>query len=211
MPLGNESNHSMDGLTVRGGLAVANNSGGIASVDFDRFAALARQAVVMRAQGYYAETYPRAASLVANGVTSGTLYAMAVGLIAGDVVANMTIGVSTLGTMTLAKLGLYSKTGNTLLCSSADASVAFGSTGPKTLAMTTPYTVVADDIYYVGFLAVHTSLQCYRGSTSTVTTFSGGVGNGFAMQMAQGSQVDLPATATLAVSTSGISWWVAIS
>lgn len=214
MPLGNESNHTMDGLTVRGGLALANNNGQIASVEYDRFASMARVAVLQRGQGFLAETSPRGAGAFSSTIAiTQVLYGMPVGLLAGDIVSNLSIAIQVAGnTVTLAKLGLYSKIG-TLLASSAESGASFASTGMKTLAMTTPYTVVTDDLYYTAFLAVSavTMPTPIRTAGNAIASNNAGVGSGFPFQVVQTAQTDLPATATLVTSGSGISYWIGVS
>lgn len=210
MPFGNESNHQFDGATIRGSLAVANNQGGVAAVDYDRFACLVRNAVSVRNQGFYAETIQRAAAASASAGTTQVLYGMAIGLLAGDVVANMSVSQQTAGgTLTLVKLGLTSKAG-VLLASSADVKANFGSTGVVTTAMSTPYTVLSDDIYYAAILGVGTTPPALLRGHAGINGF-GAVGVGFPSAVTMASQSDLPATATWVASSSGIAYWVGIS
>jgi hypothetical protein len=215
MPIGNESNHVMDGLTVRGGLGLTNNLGQVATVDYDRFACMARNAVAMRAQGYYAETYPRGAIAGSTVSVNGTIHFGAVGLLAGDVVTAVSVYVQTLASGfsgTGVTLGLYTKSG-ALCASSADAQAAFGSTGMKTTAMTTPYTVPSDDLYYAAILSVaSTPPVLLRGSSG----ISGGgwlavspsVYGGFGTDT---SEAALGAQQTISFSGLAISYWMAIS
>jgi hypothetical protein len=118
-PNGNETNHTLDGLTVRGGLAIEGVGGVKTYLNSDVASGLARQSLAMRNQGVYAETYPVMNSNGQTITTTGTVYGVGIGLLAGDVVTNLTSRVSLAGaTVSLAKMGLYSKAG-TLLCSSA--------------------------------------------------------------------------------------------
>jgi len=212
MPLGNEGSHVFDGLTVRGGLAVADMAGNVAAVDYNRFSAATRAALMQKAQGYFAETLPRAAAQNATVHVSGTIYGSLIGLLAGDIVTNVSCAVITLGSGYSGaghRFALYSKTG-TLLASTGDVSSTMGSTGTKTIAFTTPYTVTTDDVYYVASIAIATTpVTLTRGSGNSAATQA--VTGGIATQVNQTGQTDLTNPATLAVSGSSFNHWFALS
>lgn len=214
MPLGNESNHTMDGLTVRGGLAVADNAGNLASADYARFAMSAREAVLRRALGCYAETQPRTVLTGGSTVTvSGTIYGVAVGLLAGDVVSNISCLVGTLASGFSGaglRLALYSRAG-VLLASSVDTQATFGSTGVKTTAMTTPYTVTTDDAYYASIISIASVPPAlFRGHASGSAN-TAAVGAGIPLAVVQTAQTDLTSPATFTATTNSISVWFGIS
>jgi hypothetical protein len=212
-PNGNETNHTLDGLTVRGGLAIEGVGGVKTYLNSDVASGLARQSLAMRNQGVYAETYPVMNSNGQTITTTGTVYGVGIGLLAGDVVTNLTSRVSLAGaTVSLAKMGLYSKAG-TLLCSSASNGTAFETTGVKTLPMTTPYTVPTDDYYFAAFIAVSavTMPTNWRSATFFTANSYAGVGSGQNIAVLQLSQADLPASATFVTSTSAISMWIGVS
>src|SRR4051812_10669111 len=94
-PSGNEANHTMDGLTVRGGLALQGDAGVQTYLNRDVAGMVARNAALLKGTGYYAETFPFAASNTSLAGTSQTIYAMACGLLAGDVVTNILCGCQT--------------------------------------------------------------------------------------------------------------------
>ncbi len=171
-----------------------------------------RAQVLRIGQGYFAETYQRPSNQSGSLAATQLLYGMAVGLLAGDVVTNMTVPVQTAGaSVTLAKVALYSKTG-TLLASSADASASFNSTGLKTVAMSSAYTVPTDDLYYAAFLAVSTVTMptILRGMGSVTAACAGGIGSGSPVQVVQTGQADLPSPATFVVG-SGNTVWIGLS
>lgn len=212
-PTGNESNHILDGLTVRGGLALAGVGGVSTYVNSDVVALLARASVIQRGQALLTETFPRLNAVANTATVSGTAYFVGVGLLAGDLVRRMHVAVAAGSSApTLTKCGLYSKTG-TLLASSVDESAAFGTATVKTLAMTTPYTVPTDDIYFACFLNVagtganmiRTGININAGSYAAITGGVGVLGN-------QASQTDLPAAATINfASGSPIPYWIGIA
>lgn len=209
--MGNESNHRIDGLTIGGDLAFEGVGGAKTILNRDAAGFVARQAAFCRGMGYYAEPYPAMLSSHTITVTQ-TVYGIGIGLLEGDVVSNLSVRVSVAGnTVTLAKLGLYSKTG-TLLCSSADSGASFASTGTKTLPMTTPFTVLATDFYYAAFLGVSavTMPDMWRASNLLAAGW-GGVGVGAAILVNQTGQADLPASATLVAQGANTAWWIGVS
>lgn len=208
--VGNELNHVIDGLTVRGGLGLEGVAGQVSYLNRDVASMLARQSACMRDLGYYAETGQRVAASASSVTVTQRLYGVSIGLLAGDLVSNLIAACNTANnTPTLTKLGLYSQAG-VLLASSADASSAFGSTGLKVTAMTTPYLVPADDMYYAAFLNVATTgaaLNRLNGGSSAFQASTGGA----APQVNQDTQSDLPASATFTATANAFGLWIAVS
>lgn len=208
--VGNETNHRVDGLTISGGLAFEGPGGANAYLNRDVSAMLARTAAANRGMGYYAETVPYLSCGAASVSVTGRLYGVAIGLLAGDVVSNIICAVNVINnTPTLTKLGLYT-TGGTLLAGTADASSAFGSTGKKVTALTAPYTVTADGVYYVVFIntaATGASMFRAHGGGNAFQAVTGGV----AAMVNQDSQTDLPASATFTATANAFGYWMAIN
>jgi hypothetical protein len=209
-PSGNESNHVFNGATIIGGLAVVGDAGATTYLNRDAVAHTARQVALMRAQGYYAESSPLNA--VANlQTTTGTgvvLYSP-IGLLAGDVVSSMQLRCSTLGSGFSGigmKVGLYSSA-SALLASSADCSTAFGSTGVKTVAMTTPYTITADGAYYCAVLAIASTTPTLI--RANVAAAACGIATGGVVSPGgqQTGQTDLPAAATITFNSGNVFWF----
>jgi hypothetical protein len=177
----------------------------------------ARRAAVLREGcGFFADTFPIAASAGSTIAVSGSIYFQALGLLAGDIITNVLSAVQTAGaTLTLTKVGIYTKAG-TLLSSSADASAAFLSTGPKTTPLLpqtngAPLVIPIDDLYYAAFICVGTTPPTmYRGLTggNSNTTFTGASGPRSGLQSGQS---DLITSATIAGSVSAIYFWHGIS
>jgi hypothetical protein len=211
--VGNETNHNLDGLTVRGGLGIEGAGGITAYLSREVAAKLARENAANRAMGYYAETVPCNAAGAASVSISQRVYGVAIGLLAGDVVSNLIVACNVINnTATNTKLALASS-GGTILVSSAECSATFGSTGKKVVPMTAPYTVTADGLYYALFLNVaSTGASMFRahGGGNAFQAVTGGV----AAMVNQDSQADLPAVgaaATLAASANAFGYWIAVS
>jgi hypothetical protein len=211
--VGNELNHTIDGLTVRGGLALEGNGGAATYLSREVAAKLARENAANRAMGYYAETVPCNAAGAASVSISQRVYGVAIGLLAGDVVSNLIVACNVINnTATLTKLGLANSSG-TMLAQSAEVSSTFGTTGKKVIAMAAPYTVTADGLYYAVFLNV--------ASTGASLFRANGGGNAFqavtgfsALNVNQDSQSDLPANGaalTLAATANAFGYWIAVS
>lgn len=209
-PTGNETNHTLDGLTVRGGLSLEGTGGVSTYLNRDAASDVARRMALMRGLGYYAETYPQVCHSGASLLNSGGCHFVAIGLLAGDVVTSITVQLEATGTsITLAKNGLYSVAG-TLLASSASGHASFGTLGKKTLAMTTPYTITTDGMYYVCHIQVAASSAQVMKAAGGLGS-SQGVGSGGLVQGFQGGQADLPASATISLSASSLGMWMAVA
>lgn len=173
-----------------------------------------RYEALMAAQGYYAETTPRGSASNATIMVSGTIYFNSVGLLAGDVVTNILTlcslagsGFSGIGM----KAGLYSKAG-VQLALTGDISVAHSSVAAKTNVLTTPYTVLTTDLYYVALIGIATTMPTLIRTPAGVATeavFTGGFSPAYGYQT---GQTDLTAPATIAsTATTGIAFWSGIS
>jgi hypothetical protein len=130
--------------------------------------------------------------------TDGTIYFMAVGLVAGDVVSNITVYVSTGGTATSTSLvGLYSKAG-VRLAQSADQASAWNTIGKYTVAMTAPFTVTVSDGYFVAILAKTgtTMPTMFRGSPGAAG-FNDVIGSGMGVAGTQTAQTPARPAAVL--------------
>jgi hypothetical protein len=188
---------------------------------FDRNNAIqtaARYQAQMEAQGYYAETFPRS-SASGTGVTpTQQVCYVAIGLAAGDVVSNISLMVQAAGaTVTLAKVGIYSKA-NVLLASSADASTSFQSTsGVKTIALTlqsngTPFTVPTTDGYWLAYLAVSAVTMPALWKNSGSNAANNPIGSGaIGMTGIQAGQADLPATSSILYTSTNHAIWMGVS
>ena len=169
-----------------------------------------REQMSRTAQGLISETITRLAAPATSSImVDGTVYYMALGLRAGDVVSNIVIAVNSAGVgLTLSKVGLYSKTG-TLLAQSAELGTAWQSTGIKVSALTSPYTVLTDDGYYVAIVSKGGTLPTPI-RTSTLNTVGNPVGAGIVPYATQTGQVDLPSPGTPTLGTT-IAYWCGVS
>jgi hypothetical protein len=148
---------------------------------------------------------------VAGGATTTTgsqrVYYRAVPLRAGDVVSSATVLVDTAAaSATLAKVGLYDAAGARLAISS-DFSSSLSGTGFITGTFTAAYTVPTDGLYYLAFLNVAgTGAAIWVASIGSNSKITAAIGASPKHTGQQDSQVDLPATATIA--GSGVAIWI---
>lgn len=170
-----------------------------------------RDQLALTAQGLITETWPRAAvASAATIMVDGRAYFIAVGLRAGDVVSNLAIAIHVAGaTMTLSKVGLYSKAG-TRLAVSADQGTAWQSAGMKNVALASPYTVTADDGYFVAVIGKGTTLPRLASGNTNVNQ-AAAVGSGMLSSGNLDAQTDLPASATISGSADAVAYWVGVS
>lgn len=160
------------------------------------------------AQGFLAQAFDRAlCSAVTGADGSGTLCGTLVSLKAGMVVTGAVCAVQAAAvTGTHGYLALYSKAG-VRLAMSADTPALFQSGGLRSAAFTAPYTVVADDGFFVCYLTT------WSGSGPS---FMGGgsqsVGDAFGSSATRnfflGSQTSPPSTANV-TSNRGVTPWMA--
>lgn len=170
-----------------------------------------RDAIKRSARNIIAEVIDPLGGIGSIIMIDGTVYYMAVGLIQGDVVTSLVININAAGSgMTLSKAGLYSSTG-TLLASSVDQGSAWQSTGIKTIAMQTPYTVPVTGLYYVALVGkTGTTMPTpFRGGNSLLLPASS-INSGKAAYYGQLSQTDLPSPATFADGVTTNVYWVAV-
>jgi hypothetical protein len=173
------------------------------SVSFDRFQ------IFTTGQGLIAQNFDRQLANATQIMADGTVYFMLVGLGAGDVVSNISVNVTTIGiTPTVSKVGLYSKDGTRLASSAELGAVWTTATGTKTSALATPWTVLADDVYYVALICKAGTLPTLHRAVST-NTFTG-IGSAPFPIGTQATQTDLPTPATITVGTA-FAFWVGIS
>lgn len=96
------------------------------------------------------------------------------------------------------------------LAISGEVQASFTTTGPKACALTAPYTITADGLYYAVFLMI----TAY-GTTQPSLVSSGQTGGSVALSgkpkahWFQASQATIPATAT--PSDSGVAVWFGVS
>lgn len=177
-----------------------------------------RQAIALRAQGLFAETFDR--KLVLSGgagaaMVSGTVYYTAIPLLAGDVVANIHIAITQAGvSVTMAKVGLCSPLA-VLLGSSANQTSAWESTGMKSIVLASPYTVTSSGLYYIEAIAVAggTLPGITRGIVASATNaINAAVGGGQMPFGTQTGQADLPANGVLAApGAAQFPFWAGVS
>lgn len=108
--------------------------------------------------GAISETVQRGAVTLADNavLVSGTLEMVALGLEEGDLITNISFlsGTTAMVTPTHQQFGLFNSAG-VLLAISADATnAAWAANSVKTLALASPYTVLASGQFYVGVVVV---------------------------------------------------------
>lgn len=166
--------------------------------------------VSLDGQGLIAETLPRAAATEITAILTQQVYYMLMPLHAGQVVTNLSIGINAGGASnTFTKFGLYDSS-LALVASSADDPDHLETSGVRTLAMSTPYTVPTTGSYYAAVLCVSASMPTvFRGSLSVL---SNAVGSGLRPWAHQTGQSDLPATAVFAAAGGGtLAVWMGAS
>jgi hypothetical protein len=154
-------------------------------------------------QGLKGESFSRKNSVSSFLPTSGDVRGTSVGLLTGDVITNLCCVVVTAGsTVTKAQLALYSKAG-VLLANTADSPTTFQSAGAISLALTSTYTVPAEDIYYIALFATATTMPTMlRGIQDTSSTAA--FGSGAKAAFTHAGQAALPAPATLSANANAI-------
>jgi hypothetical protein len=168
-----------------------------------------RAQILTTAQGLVTQNYERTLVQGSSIMIDGTVYYLSVGLRAGDLVTNVILHVATAGaTLTLSKVGLYDKSGTRLVVS-ADQGTAWETSGMKTVALSSPYTVPSDDGFYVALVSKGTTLPTLsRSSGPSAGTIQ--VGSGMRALAMQTGQTDFPASASFA-GTAPLSFWVGLS
>lgn len=172
-----------------------------------------RNQLAQTARGLISETYPLAGAvgtgIPTTGAANGTLSLTLLGLRAGDTVTNLVANVTTQGTsLTFAKLGLFDSGGN-FLAATASVSATFNSgTGFKVVALTSPYVVLADGGYYVGYLqwgSGATGATLLRGSATSGVQ----LGTSARSHALVATQTDISANVTLADASTA--FWFGVS
>lgn len=165
MPVGNETNHILNGATVDGGLAInggttpaylsSTPTGGL-NVNGR---SVSRVGDLAGARGMIAENYPAASCVSATVLTSGTIVFTGFYLYKGELISSIVVPVNTAmaSSSGVHKVGLYQPTSTTtatLLASSADQVAVWTTAGLYPTAMATPVYVPADGMYWIGIISV---------------------------------------------------------
>jgi hypothetical protein len=157
------------------------------------------------------QNYDRQLSRVGALAVTQTVYFMALGLRAGDVVTNLSTVITTGGTtVTIGRMGIYTKTG-TRLGFTTNQTTAWESAGVKTQPMSPVLTIPSDDGYYVALVAVSAvTMPTYLVANSTASQ-NAVVGSGMFPFGVLTGQSDLPSSATVVVGAAPLAIWVAVS
>lgn len=120
--------------------------------------------------GAIAETIPREICPEVNTTVaaSGTLFMQSILLKAGQVVSAIGLCSATTaaGTPTNYFCGLYSPARTLLATSANQTTTAWAANTYKQIAMTAPYTVPEDGIYYIGYFMTATTVATLKGGTA---------------------------------------------
>jgi hypothetical protein len=150
------------------------------------------------------------AAFAGQNMTSGTVYAVAVPLLAGDVVTGIaTVCTGSAGQQTLWRLGIYSKAG-ALLAQTGDVKAAFVMQTKPVAALEAAWTAPATDLYYFASIWIgSTPGSCLRVANQNGEQYAmpGAVQPYGAMP----GQADLPATLAFGppASTGAYGYWFA--
>lgn len=164
----------------------------------------------LAAEGLVSETYSRKARGLAGAPTNGVIYYCMAPFFKGDVVTNISVVITTASSAaTLAKLGLYDKTG-TRLGLTATAHASFNAAaGLYTVALTAPFTITATDGYYLAFITVGGTAPNVLGQAVALTAgANAAVGSAKSPLGIQTGQTDLvsPGTVTSGSATAASFW-----
>lgn len=167
-----------------------------------------RESISLAAQGLISQNFDRQVVQANVQLTSGTVYAMGIPLVAGQVVTNGHVMISVAGAdVTTGKIGLLSPAGARVALS-ANQTTEWQSTGAKTAAFSSAYTVPATGLYYVAVICIASTTQpsLYRAATTTLNNV---IGTGQKPFGAEASQTDIDATVDLGAS--GLALWAGLS
>lgn len=144
----------------------------------------------------------------------GVIQLSAIILRTAKTITNVLLTVAATGTLTSNQnfAGLYTSAG-TLVGVTADQTAAWGSTGLKTMALTSQYSAAAG-VYWVGFVVNGTACQFARGSAVTGgnTLFNTGLTVSTARYATNGSaQTSLSSITPASNAFGGMSWWAGVS
>lgn len=182
-----------------------------------------RGMTAITSRGLLSETYPLAGLNGANAaVTSQQPVCSLLGLAAGDIVTNLIPCITVAGVLaapTLIKLALIAKDGTVLATTANSATDAkWQATGLPEFPLSTPYTVTADDGYYVAMLengAFATPVQLLRlgGNPGAQAVRVGGrsVARTFAVGAAGQTDIAVGSAQVLTDPGSGVSFWFGVS
>ena len=174
-----------------------------------------RAASLVAARGFITENFNLGASNATGAtMTSGTVYAVAIGVNPGDVINNIYVTVETSGaSVTTAQCALHDRLGNRLAVTtdSATTRTALESTGIKTCALTAAYTIPDNtDAVYVSFLYAGSSLKLACSGTTDETVSGLALSGKFAgVAVGATSATSIAATQTL-VATNSLYFWAAL-
>lgn len=175
---------------------------------------ISRYEICLRDRGLIAETSDPRTLAGATISVSGTVYFTSIGLRLGDVVTNLSIGITTAGAgMTRSRLGLYTAAG-VLLAQTADLGAQWQTNGIQTAPLTAPFTVTSSGLYYIAAIAVASVTQpvFQKGEGNTTLPNNTAVGAGFASYQVQLAQADLPNPAVFAAKgAAGFAPWFGVS
>lgn len=162
-------------------------------------------------QGITTETFPITASASATVVVTQSVYYGLVGFLKGDIITNIHIAVSTAvtGASTSCFVAVLDSAGNRLAVSN-DLTTSADAVGVKTLALSSPYTILADGAYYLALLIVNTGTPptLARGASFSANIMSG-IGSGVRRAAVQTGQTTIPTSATFA--NTALAYWMATS
>lgn len=196
------------------GPGVAANSVGAAQLVSSQ---VNRDGLRLQGENVLVEPFPALASTVGSSLTSGTIYALAVGLRAGDVLTNLFTNVVVAGSgtaPTLIRQGV-ADSNRVIRALTADthADAQWLSTGITSFPLSAAYTAPADGLYYLCIIQVGafgtTALNIRK---CTVPIGLPAVAGGVVISGNQNGQTDLPTVGnamTLATSSTNSLWLAA--
>lgn len=158
--------------------------------------------------GLVSQTFDRFAASGGTADIDGQVDFTSIGLIAGDIVTNITIAIVVAGVgTTLSKVGLYDSAGNRLALS-ADQGSVWNTIGLYTIPMITPYQVTASGLYYIAMVAKTGATMPGKARSGMVFPATTGLAIGASAKICglMAGQTDLPASATIVAGTSRPQW-----
>lgn len=160
------------------------------------------------ATGYVAMTQPRTLIQGTSLPGSQEFRGQLVYLEAGDLVSNLVLHPSVAAaSLTLAKVGVYSKDGAQLAVSASVHAAFNGATGLIITPLVTPYLVPSSDAYYFAFLFVGTTpptLMRHSITSGLATALPGQR----TVTFFQPGQTDMPSTANVTGAPTSFAYWV---
>lgn len=170
-----------------------------------------RASAIAVGSGLIAENQDRRQVNGGTTLTSGRVYFNSIGLIAGETITDICMGISSAAAPgnTMSRLGLYSKAG-VLLAQTANLGAAWDTQGMKFAALTSPYLVLTTDLYYIALIQVNAGAPPapFRlvGSTVQIPLMTG-------LPFITGemsAQTDLPANATIVANANIVTMWFGV-